>query len=524
MAYSPNSSEPPLLLMTDIEKSFPGVRAIKHGRLEVRAGEVHALMGENGAGKSTLIKILSGAHRPDAGAIAIDGAPVTIKNPLDSQALGVAVIYQEFNLVPTLSARENIFLGQEQGRAGLLSVAEELKQTRELFAQLETNINPATLCRDLSVAQQQIVEIAKALARKARILVMDEPTAALSQNEVEKLFAIIDDLRKQGMGIVYVSHRLDEIFRLCDCVTVMRDGEYVATEPVPELSRQRIIELMVGRKLENEFPKREPNIGPARLEARDLRRGSAVRGVSFDLKRGEILGLTGLVGSGRTEVARLLFGADRRDAGEIRLDGRVLNLRSPINAIRERICLLTEDRKAQGLVLGLSVRENFGLPNLDRFSRWGFVRRGEEKRAFGQYVSSLHIKVSNPEQLARNLSGGNQQKVVLAKWLQSNADIIIIDEPTRGIDVGAKYEIYVLMNELVAQGKSILMISSELPEVLGMSDRILVMHEGRIAGEIDDVAHATQEQILGFTVANVETAGAGRPEKSMGKNSMEENR
>ncbi|MEO7714765.1 MAG: sugar ABC transporter ATP-binding protein [Capsulimonas sp.] len=506
MGHPVNVASAPLLLMTDIEKSFPGVRAIKHGHLEVRAGEVHALMGENGAGKSTLIKILSGAHRPDGGSIAIDGAPITIKNPLDSQAHGIAVIYQEFNLVPTLSARENIFLGQEPGRGALLSIADEQRRALELFERLETRIPPATLCRDLSVAQQQVVEIAKALARNARILVMDEPTAALSQNEVEKLFAIIEDLRAQGLGIIYVSHRLDEIFRLCDRITVMRDGEYITTEPTSQLTRQRVIELMVGRKLENEFPKREPKIGPARLEVRGLRRGAAVRGVSFDLRRGEVLGVTGLVGSGRTETARLLFGADRRDAGEIRLDGRPLALRSPADAIRERICLLTEDRKAQGLVLGLSIRENFGLPNLNAFSRWGLVRRGEEKHAFAQYIESLRIKVSHQEQPARNLSGGNQQKVVLAKWLQSNADIIIIDEPTRGIDVGAKYEIYLLINELAAQGKSILMISSELPEVLGMSDRILVMHEGRIAGEIEDVAHATQEQILGFTVAHIDVA------------------
>ena len=495
---APNASAP-LLLMQGIEKSFPGVRAIKHGHLELRAGEVHALLGENGAGKSTLIKVLSGAHQPDAGTLSIDGKPVTIGSPLDAQKLGVAVIYQEFNLVPTLSARENIFLGQERG--GFLSPSDEQRRALELFQRLDIQIEPSTLCRNLSVAQQQIVEIAKALSRNARILVMDEPTAALSGREVEKLFAIIRDLQRQGLGIVYVSHRLDEIFALCDRATIMRDGEYITTEPVRELSRERIIELMVGRKLESEFPKRAAPIGPKKLEVRDLRRGAAVRGVSFELRRGEVLGLTGLVGAGRTELARLLFGADRPDGGRILIDGRERRIASPVDAIRSGICLLTEDRKAQGLVLGLSVRENFGLPNLNRLSRLGFVRRAQEKKAFGGYVESLSIKVPHQEQLARNLSGGNQQKVVLAKWLESNSDIVIIDEPTRGIDVGAKYEIYLLINELAAAGKSILMISSELPEVLGMSDRILVMHEGRIVGEIEDVARATQEQILSFTVA-----------------------
>ena len=519
MIHSAATASAPLLLMSDIEKSFPGVRAIRHGQLELRAGEVHALMGENGAGKSTLIKILSGAHRPDGGTIAIDGVPVSINTPLDSQAQGIAVIYQEFNLVPTLSARENIFLGQEQG--GLLAVKDEHRRAIELFDRLETNINPSTLCRDLSVAQQQVVEIARALARNARILVMDEPTAALSRHEVEKLFTIIEELRRQGMGIVYVSHRLDEIFRICDRVTVMRDGEYITTRDISELSRQRIIELMVGRKLENEFPGREVKIGAVRMEVRNITRGTVVRGVSFELRHGEVLGLTGLVGSGRTEVARLLFGADHRDSGAILLDGQPLSLRSPIDAIRHRICLLTEDRKTQGLVLGLSVRENFGLPNLDHFSRLGWVNRKAEKRGFSHYIESLHIKVSHMEQLARNLSGGNQQKVVLAKWLQSNADIIIIDEPTRGIDVGAKYEIYLLINELAAQGKSILMISSELPEVLGMSDRILVMHEGRIVGEIDDVAQATQEQILGFTVADVNTDNSNVERAGSNVKSME---
>jgi len=486
----------PLLEMQGIEKSFPGVRAITRGEFNLRGGEVHALLGENGAGKSTFIKVLAGAHRADAGRIRVNGAELRVTTPHDSARAGIAVIYQEFNLVPSLSARENIFLGRESTRASFIARRDEHNAARALFRRLDSDIDPEAPCRSLSVAQQQLVEIAKALAQNARILVMDEPTAALSGREVEKLLAIVRDLRGQGLGIIYVSHRLDEVFAVCDRATVMRDGEHIATEAVTTLTRERLIELMVGRKLEAEFPHRTPNIGPERLAVRGLRRGKAVQDVSFTLRRGEVLGLTGLVGAGRTEVARLVFGADRADAGQITLDGRELRIRSPSDAINAGICLLTEDRKQHGLVLGLPARENFSLPSLPGFSRAGFVREGNERRAFAGFVDTLRIKIPHQEQLARNLSGGNQQKVVLAKWLQTNSEIVLIDEPTRGIDVGAKFEIYQLINDLVANGKSVLMISSELPEALGMSDRILVMREGRIAGEISDVAKGTQEQIL----------------------------
>src|SRR5436190_5598681 len=486
----------PLLEMQGIEKSFPGVRAITRGEFNLRGGEVHALLGENGAGKSTFIKVLAGAHRADAGRIRVNGAELRVTTPHDSARAGIAVIYQEFNLVPSLSARENIFLGRESTRAGFIAQSDEHNAARALFRRLDSDIDPEAPCRSLSVAQQQLVEIAKALAQNARILVMDEPTAALSGREVEKLLAIVRDLRGQGLGIIYVSHRLDEVFAVCDRATVMRDGEHIATEAVTTLTRERLIELMVGRKLEAEFPHRTPKIGPERLAVRGLRRGKAVQDVSFTLRRGEVLGLTGLVGAGRTEVARLVFGADRADAGQITLDGRELRIRSPSDAINAGICLLTEDRKQHGLVLGLPARENFSLPSLPGFSRAGFVREGNERRAFAGFVDTLRIKIPHQEQLVRNLSGGNQQKVVLAKWLQTNSEIVLIDEPTRGIDVGAKFEIYQLINDLVANGKSVLMISSELPEALGMSDRILVMREGRIAGEISDVAKGTQEQIL----------------------------
>jgi ribose transport system ATP-binding protein len=486
----------PLLEMIGIEKSFPGVRAIKHGRLELIPGEVHALLGENGAGKSTLIKILAGAHQPDAGEIKVNGERVEIRSPLDAQRLGIAVVYQEFNLVPALTARENIFLGREKTRGGFTSPATERREAEALFRRINIQIDPDTPCRDLTVAQQQCVEIAKALSQNARIIVLDEPSAVLTDREVEKLFAIIRDLQSHGIGIIYISHRLDEIFALADRATVMRDGEYIETQPVARLSRERIIELMVGRKLDQEFPKQRATIGGERLVVRNLQRGDKVKDVSFHVSAGEVVALTGLVGAGRTETVRLIFGADAADSGSVELDGRLLHLRGPRDAIRAGIGLLTEDRKAQGLVLGLSVRENFGLPNLPSLTRRGFVQARREREAFAGYVETLRIKISGHDQLAKNLSGGNQQKVVLAKWLERHCEVIIFDEPTRGIDVGAKYEIYLLMNQLAAQGKAILMISSELPEVLGMADRILVMHEGRISGEIADVAAATQQDIL----------------------------
>ena len=493
---------PPLLEMIGIEKSFPGVRAIKHGRLDLFAGEVLALLGENGAGKSTLVKVLAGAHRPDAGTIRIDGRPVHIASPLDAQRLGIAVVFQEFNLVPALSARENIFLGRERTRAGFLSRADERRRVEGLFRRINIRIDPEIPCRDLTVAQQQCVEIARALSQEARILVLDEPSAVLTDREVEKLFAIIGELRSQGIGIIYISHRLAEIFALADRATVMRDGEYIDTQPVKGLSRERVIELMVGRKLEEEFPKEKAPLGPVRLAVRNLCRGNKVKDVSFSVRAGEVLALTGLVGAGRTETVRLIFGADPPDSGTLELDGQPLQVRSPRAAIRARIGLLPEDRKAQGLVPGQSARENFGLPNLPALTRLGFVERKRESEAFGRYVETLRIKVSHEDQLAQNLSGGNQQKVVLAKWLERHCDVIIFDEPTRGIDVGTKHEIYLLINRLAAQGKAIIMISSELAEVLGMADRVLVMHEGRIAGEITDVAAATQETVMKLAVSH----------------------
>mgnify|MGYP001949981357 FL=1 len=489
--------------MKGIDKSFPGVHALQDVDFELEAGQVVALLGENGAGKSTLIRVLGGAHQLDAGLIEVDGKPLSIASPQESQAAGISVIYQEFNLVREMTVRDNVFLGQEPSRLSIIPVERERKRAVELFDRLGVLIDPDALVGDLTVAQQQIVEIAKALATDARIIVMDEPTAALSPNEVEGLFTIIRDLRAQGIGIVYVSHRLVEIFEIADRVTVLRDGGLVGTKPIKELTRESMIEMMVGRKLENEFPARPKKgeiVASSGLEVRNLCRGDAVRNVSFQVRRGEIVALTGLVGAGRTETARLIFGADRRDSGEATLDGQPLMITNPRKAISAGICLLTEDRKNQGLVLQRSVLENFGLPNMSRFAPRGWINQSRERNAFDRYVEQLQIKVASNEQLAANLSGGNQQKVVLARWLERNAEVIIFDEPTRGIDVGAKYEIYLLMNDLAAQGKAILMISSELPEVIGMADRILVMHEGRITGEISEGRTATQEQIMDYAV------------------------
>ena len=493
-------AKPPLLDMRGIEKSFPGVRALGGVDLNLHEGEVLALLGENGAGKSTLIKMLGGAHQPDAGSICIDGDKVHLSNPSDAIEAGIGVIYQEFNLIPGLAAWENIFLGRESN-SFLVHRSEERIRAKELFQQIGVEIPIDTPCGDLSVAHQQIVEIAKALSQDVRLIVMDEPSAALTPQEVDRLFDIIRDLKSRGIGVIYISHRLDEIFEIADRVMVLRDGEGVGEAKTEELTRQKMIEMMVGREIENEFPKHHHTIGEPRLIVNGLNRADAVKDVSFEIRSGEVLGLTGLVGAGRTETARLIFGADRIDSGTIQLDGTILKIKTPRDAIQSGICLLTEDRKGQGLVLEASVRDNFGLPNLGTFSKWGYIRQNQERSSFGAYVDRLSIKIPNQEQLARNLSGGNQQKVVLAKWLRRNAEVFIFDEPTRGIDVGAKYEIYRLINELASQGKAILMISSELPEVLGMSDRILVMHEGRITGEITDVPNATQTEIMELAVA-----------------------
>ena len=498
------SVTPPLLQIKGLTKSYPGVRALSDVSLTLACGEVLALLGENGAGKSTLIKTLGGVHQSDSGSFIVDGDRVMIANPRDARRLGISVIYQEFTLIPTLKVRENIFLGHERQWLKPISQKTERKRAMALLKRIGSEINPDKLCGELSVADQQIVEIAKALALNTQIMVMDEPSAALSPREAEGLFAIVEELRSQGIGIIYITHRLNEVEQLADRIMILRDGEHITTQPAADLSRDQIIENMVGRSLEEEYPPRRSVVGKPRLQVDRLTRGTDVKNVTFTVHRGEVLGIAGLVGAGRTEVARMLFAADTPDTGTITLDGVVLNLNSPRQAIAAGICLLTEDRKSQGLILTQSTQHNFGLPNLADFSSKGMLVHRREQNRFQHYCDALNIRISDAQQRAETLSGGNQQKVVLAKWLQSNAEVIIFDEPTRGIDVGARYEIYQLLNELSEQGKAIIMISSDLPEVLAMSDRIVVMREGQLMGVLDNSSSTqkvTPEDIMRYATS-----------------------
>ena len=486
-----------LLEMRDINKSFPGVQALSKAQLTLKAGEVHCLLGENGAGKSTLMKILSGAQPADSGEILLEGRPIQIHSPHHAQQLGISMIYQEFNLSPYLSVAENIFLGREPKRPGtpFIHWAKLYADAKDILQRIRVDMDVRQPVNELSVAQQQMVEIAKALSVNAKLIVMDEPSATLTDHELQALFDLIRDLQSQGIGIIYISHRLEEIFEIGHRCTIMRDGEHVGSEDVANLRREDIIRMMVGRELKEEFPKETFERGRERLRVEGLCRDKVIKDVSFSLHEGEIVGITGLVGAGRTEVARAIFGADTLDSGTVKLDGQPLRVRSPREAIQKGIGLLTEDRKSQGLVLGMSIRENTTLANLGEIA-WGpFLNRGQEREVSRKYVEELQVKTPGIEQYAQNLSGGNQQKVVLAKWLFTESKVLIFDEPTRGIDVGAKVEIYKLMNALVKQGVVVLMISSELPEILGMCDRILVMHEGQLKGELAR-AEATQEKIM----------------------------
>lgn len=488
-----------LVNMVGIEKSFPGVHALSNCHFELRSGEVHALVGENGAGKSTLMKILAGVYQKDAGQVLVHGKEVEIHNPREALQHGIAMIHQELNLVPHLSVAQNIYIGREP-RAGLPFWLDERKinaDATQLLASMHLPFDPKTRVANLSVAQQQMVEIAKALSMDAEVLIMDEPTAALTESEIEELFRIIRQLKKQGVGIVYISHRLEELKIITDRVTVMRDGQYIATGETAETSVDQIISWMVGRTIFESSPELPKDANqPIVLEVRNLNRGKALKEINFAVKRGEIVGFAGLMGAGRTEVARAIFGADKIDSGEILRNGVPVRIHSPQDAVRHGIGYLSEDRKRYGLLVGLNVETNIVIAAYNRFLRWlGVVDGGGTRAVADKYVQALSIKTPSTGQLVRNLSGGNQQKVVIGKWLTADTDILIFDEPTRGIDVGAKSEIYKLLNELVAQGKSVIMISSELPEVLRMSHRIIVMCEGRITGELS-AGEADQERIM----------------------------
>ncbi len=485
--------------MEAIEKRFPGVHALRSARFDLRAGEVHALMGENGAGKSTLMKILSGIYTPDSGSIRVNGQDVRIDGPRAAQGLGIGIIHQELALMPDLTVAQNIFIGREpRSRWGVLNEAQLNQDAEAIFAVMKVPMDPRAEVRSLTIAKQQMVEIAKALSFRSRILIMDEPTAALNEAETNELFAIIRRLKSEGVAIVYISHKMDEIRRISDRVTVMRDGAYVGTVAAADTPIETIIAMMVGRALDHaEVAIPDLSEAPVALSVRGLTRGRMVRDVSFDLRAGEILGFAGLMGAGRTEVARVIFGADPREAGEIAVHGTPRDIRSPKDAVAAGIGYLSEDRKHFGLALGLDVRANIALTALPRFTdRIGRVDDAALGRVAQDYIRTLAIRTPSDRQEVRLLSGGNQQKVVIAKWLLRDCDILIFDEPTRGIDVGAKAEIYRLLQSLAAAGKAIIVISSELPEVLRLSHRIAVMCEGRLTGILPGGPGTSQQEIM----------------------------
>lgn len=465
--------------------------------MDLRRGEVHALIGENGAGKSTLMKILTGVYEADEGRIIYKGEEINIINPHDAQRKGISIIYQELNLIPHLTVAQNIFLGREPMKYNWILDEKKLNdEAKKILATLHQEIDPAALVKDLAVSKKQMVEIAKALSFESEILIMDEPTSALTESEIDELFKIIHHLRDKGVGIIYISHRLEELRHIVDRITVLRDGGYVGTYNYSDITLPELISKMVGRTLDKKFPARKTKRGEKILEVKNMKRKDILNNISFDLYKGEVLGISGLMGAGRTELARAIFGADISDEGTVILEGKVLSIKHPRDAIKAGIGYISEDRKKDGLVLNLQVDENITLANVDAISdSLGVLSSKEENKTADKYINDLKIKTPSSKQIVKNLSGGNQQKVVLAKWLYRHSKVLIFDEPTRGIDVGAKFEVYELINDLVKKGVGIVMISSELPEILGMSDRIIVLHEGKITGELD-IKDATQEKIL----------------------------
>ena len=501
-----------ILRMQGIRKTFPGVVALDNVNLDVRSGTVHSLMGENGAGKSTLMKCLIGMYTPDEGTVELAGDIVRFKDTKDGLEHGISMIHQELSPVPEMMVAENIWLGREpRGRLGLLSPAAMFRKTRELFDEWKINIDPKARMKDLTVSKQQMVEIAKAISYDAKIIIMDEPTSAIPEREVAHLHGMIKRLTDFGVAIIYITHKMDEVFRISDDITVFRDGKHVGSYPAKELDRDKLIKLMVGRELTDLFPKEEAEIGEVVLSVQGLNRGAVVKDVSFELHRGEILGLAGLMGAGRTEVLETIFGIEKADSGEVVLNGKTLRIKQPADAIRAGMALLTEDRKLNGIMGVLSVRDNITAAALPRYSPRGVLHVGEMRKDSEDQREKLRIKTPSLSQLIKNLSGGNQQKALISRWLLTVPDVLMIDEPTRGIDVGAKSEIHRLMSMLAQEGKAIIMVSSELPEVLGMSDRILVMHEGRISGELSR-EEANQESVMHLATGGDEVAASeGNP-------------
>lgn len=496
-----------LFRMEGISKSFPGVKALQNVSFSVNKGEVHGLVGENGAGKSTLMKVMSGVYRAEEGKIFIENQEVKIDSVAKGHELGVSIIFQELNLAPHLSVADNIFIGRPPKKGPFISDKQMHEDAKKILDELGININTHTVVRNLSVAQQQMVEIAKAISYNAKILVLDEPTAALSEKEIAQLFEIIRNLQKKGVGMVYISHRMEELGQICERVTVLRDGQYIGTRNYKDLTMDELVNMIVGRTLEDKYPKYERTIGDVVFEGRNIRRKNIVNVDKIEVRAGEILGIAGLMGSGRSEIMRCIFGADKADSMELFMNGKPIKVTKPEQAIASGIGYATEDRKLNGLALDLDIQYNINMAHLRQLAPHGIVNDREGQANAEHYVDALRIRTPNLRQRARNLSGGNQQKIVLAKWLCNDVKLLIVDEPTRGIDVGAKYEVYELFNRLSDQGVAIIMISSELPEVLGMSDRILVVHEGTINGELD-AKKTNQEEILFLAAGYNKTAKA----------------
>jgi ribose transport system ATP-binding protein len=487
-----------MIQMSGISKSFSGNQVLNDVSFELANGEIHALMGENGAGKSTLMKILSGIHHKDSGHIHVDGEEQTFKSIKDSERCGIHVIHQELNILPDLSVAENLFLGKELTYGfGIMKRAEMRSQAHDLLCKLGLDIDPKTRAGDLSVGKQQLVEIAKAIASDAKYIVMDEPTAALTDREIQTLFETVRELKNKGISFVYISHRMEEIFAICDRITILRDGQYAGVRDIPKTSFDEIVAMMVGRELGERFPERQHCIGDIKLRVDNLCANHAFENVSFELRKGEVLVLAGLMGAGRTEVAQTLFGARKANSGSIAIDGQAVKIHNPIQAMQHKIGFVTEDRKTEGLLLDFSIQDNIMLTNFDKTCRMGITQPARENQFVQKFIDQLAIRTTDAHLPVKSLSGGNQQKVVLAKWLGTEPDILILDEPTRGVDIGAKKEIYTIINQLAEAGVAILMISSELPEVIGMADRVLVMHEGRITGEVHK-NNMTQENIMHY--------------------------